>query len=555
MPVLLATSLVAALLVLWLLAALTLRLTHRDRVLPGTTMAGVSLGGTDRAAAGSALGGIDPPEGAVVLVRGERRFTVSASAAGLTVDTDASARRALRSGRRGILDALAVPARALGVGGALSPVLRLDRGAIGRIADTVARRLDQPPFDGGLRIDPASLAVETVPPRAGRELDRRALSREVLQRLSAGGRSTLPLELARSPAPPPAAVERVGERAREYLAAGPLRLVGAGRPVVLGPEQLAGLLTVERVGEGLRLRLAAAPGPARRLGDRVAESRSRPAIDARIEAPAAPVVLDAQGDVSWRPRRADVAVAPGRPGRRLDGGRVARAIAGAIRAGRHRATLPVEPVAPRVGAADARRVRDLIGTFTTRFPCCEPRVTNIRLMGEAIDGTVIAAGEQFSLNGVAGQRTRARGFVPAPFIADGKVVPSVGGGVSQMSTTMYNAAYFAGLRLDAYQPHSFYIDRYPAGREATVDYNSIELLWTNDTRAPVLVRASTTDTSVTVSLYGDNRGRRVSATASERQPVAGGDFAITVTRTIRYADGRVDRQPITTTYQRPPPPD
>jgi len=225
-----------------------------------------------------------------------------------------------------------------------------------------------------------------------------------------------------------------------------------------------------------------------------------------------------------------------------------------VRAGRHRATLPVEPVAPRVDAAAARRVRDLIGTFTTRFVCCEPRVTNIRLMAQAIDGTVIAPGEQFSLNGVAGERTRARGFVAAPFISGGKVVPSVGGGVSQLSTTMYNAAYFAGLRIDAHQPHSFYISRYPPGREATVDYGGIELLWTNDTRAPVLVRASTTATSVTVTLYGDNGGRRVSASASERRAVPGADFSITVTRTIRYPGGRVTREPTTTTYQRPPPP-
>ncbi len=166
-------------------------------------------------------------------------------------------------------------------------------------------------------------------------------------------------------------------------------------------------------------------------------------------------------------------------------------------------------------------MRDLIGTFATHFECCQPRVTNIQRIARAVDGTLIAPGGEFSLNRVAGRRTRAKGYLPAPFIADGEIVPSVGGGVSQFSTTVYNAAYFAGLRLDRHQPHSFYIERYPPGREATLDFPSIDLTWTNDTDAPVLVRASSTSSSVSVSLYGDNGGRQVSARSTPRQSVPG----------------------------------
>ncbi len=75
---------------------------------------------------------------------------------------------------------------------------------------------------------------------------------------------------------------------------------------------------------------------------------------------------------------------------------------------------------------------------------------------------MIAPGKSFSLNGIAGERTKAKGYVEAPFIAGNKIEPSVGGGVSQFSTTAYNAAYFAGLPITASQPHSLYIDRYPA---------------------------------------------------------------------------------------------
>ncbi|MGH3029331.1 MAG: VanW family protein, partial [Gaiellaceae bacterium] len=214
------------------------------------------------------------------------------------------------------------------------------------------------------------------------------------------------------------------------------------------------------------------------------------------------------------------------------------------------ARLSARPAAPAVTTRAARQADSLIGSFTTHFACCESRVTNIRLIAEAVDGTLIAPGEQFSLNGVAGPRTAEKGYVPAPFIADGKLIDAVGGGVSQFSTTIYNAAYFAGLKIDSHQPHSFYISRYPPGREATLDYATIELLWTNDTDAPVLVRSSTTDTSVTVDLYGANGGRRVEAVSGPRQP-AGGAFAITVTRVIRYPGGRTVREPFTTTYETP----
>lgn len=179
-------------------------------------------------------------------------------------------------------------------------------------------------------------------------------------------------------------------------------------------------------------------------------------------------------------------------------------------------------------------------------------MTNIQQMAAVIDGTVIGPGEQFSLNGIAGERTKERGYKSAPSIAgENELVDTVGGGVSQFSTTVYNAAYFAGVQIDTHTPHSFYISRYPPGREATLDFGSIELLWTNDTGSPIVVRSSASDTSVTVSLYGGNGGRRVRAVSGPRTTVPGRDFDITVTRVIRYSDGEVEREDFTTSYAKP----
>lgn len=423
--------------------------------------------------------------------------------------------------------------------------------------DGVVRRLanviDRPSFHGALDVDPTTLAVGVRPPRAGRALNRRATGKLIVAGLQRHRRGTVRLEPQRAPVVSLADVEAVARDARRYLSQ-PLRLSTDHAPLRVAPAQLASLLVLQPVedSDGTRVRLGPSRRRVERLVERVAADRDRPPRDARPSAPATPLVVDEQLDLSWRPRQAAVRVRPGRTGRRVDRRMLAARIAAAVRAQRHSTELPTDAVQPTVPTRDARRVRRVIGTFTTRMPCCEPRVKNIRLIASGIDGTVIPPGAQFSLNAVAGPRTKETGYVEAPFIADGKIVPSVGGGVSQFSTTMYNAAFVAGLRIDAHQPHSIYISRYPPGREATLDFSSIDLRWTNDTSAPVLVRTASSDTSVAVTLYGDNGGRRVSAHADPRVLLPGRDFSITVTRTIRYRDGRIVRQPYTTSYDRPP---
>lgn len=545
---------------LWLASAAVVRVAYRGDALPGTTIAGVAVGGADAAEARRALARANLRHRAVVLVWDARRFSVTGADVGLRLDIDRSVERALAAGRGGVLDFIATPAAALGLRRA--DLQDDDLVSMSRVAHqgaAIARRVERPAFAGQISIDPASLKINVEPPRDGRTVSRRTVSRRTVARMIAHGLrgdepGPLALPVRARRAPPVGDVRRVAAAARAYLADGSIVLTGGGRPITLSRRRTARILALERRSErgDEAVALGVDDHAVKRLVAEISHERDRPPRDARATAPATAVLFDAQGETRWRPRRASVRVSPGRPGRAILREDAARAIAAAVASRRHDVRLPVRTVDPTISTTAARRVSRLLGTFTTRFPCCQPRVQNIRLIARRIDGTIIAAGRQFSLNREAGARTRRRGFVPAPFIADGEIVDSVGGGVSQFSTTMYNAAYFAGLRIDAHRPHSFFIDRYPAGREATLDYGSIDLVWTNDTRAPVLVRASSTPTSVTVSLYGANGGRRVRAVTGTRQPVPGRDFAITVTRIIRYADGRVVRQPHTTTYDRPP---
>jgi vancomycin resistance protein YoaR len=166
--------------------------------------------------------------------------------------------------------------------------------------------------------------------------------------------------------------------------------------------------------------------------------------------------------------------------------------------------------AARVEQAGGNPRYELVSRFTTYYPAGQPRVINIRRASQLLDGTVLRPGARFSMNEALGRRTRARGFVAAPMISGGIHINSVGGGVSQVATTLYNAAFFAGLRLIAHTPHSFYISRYPMGREATISWGGPELVFQNDWDSSLLMRLRTTARSITVWFYSQKEGRVVS---------------------------------------------
>jgi vancomycin resistance protein YoaR len=158
---------------------------------------------------------------------------------------------------------------------------------------------------------------------------------------------------------------------------------------------------------------------------------------------------------------------------------------------------------------DARRlgITDKVSTFTTYYPYADYRNTNIGRAAELVTGTVLKPGETFSLNDTVGERTRENGFTEGFIISDGIFKEDLGGGVSQLATTTFNAMFFAGLEDVEHKPHSFYIDRYPVGREATVAWGAVDLRFQNDTPYGVLVKASVTPAGpgtqgvVTVSMY------------------------------------------------------
>ena len=181
-----------------------------------------------------------------------------------------------------------------------------------------------------------------------------------------------------------------------------------------------------------------------------------------------------------------------------------------------------------------------MSSFTTYFPYAEYRNVNIGRAAELVDGTLLKPGETFSLNDTVGERTEENGFTKGYIINDGILVQDLGGGVSQMATTTFNAMFFAGLEDVEHKPHSFYIDRYPIGREATVAWGAVDLRFRNDTPYGVLIDTSFTDSTptssgaVTVTMYS-TKWWDITTSTGER-------YNLTQPKTRRIDDLTVPRQ-------------
>ena len=273
-----------------------------------------------------------------------------------------------------------------------------------------------------------------------------------------------------------------------------------------------------------------------------------------------------------------VSIIASQNGRVVDPRAATAALLAAATTGLSKALPYMEGGAPEYTTADAEAFGPLglVSEFTTNMPGVN-RVHNIQLMADTIDGYVVWPGEEFSINDVVGKRTEEGGYLRDGAIIKGEVTccdepANVGGGVSQYGTTIYNAIFFGCYEDIDHSPHSLHISRYPEGREATLGFPAPDVRFGNDTEAPVIIRNTYTDSTITVKFYGNNGGRVCTAERGERfahtspklvydanpkvepgteQVVSkgSGGFSVTVTRVMTMPDGTVIRQPFTHRYR------
>jgi vancomycin resistance protein YoaR len=340
--------------------------------------------------------------------------------------------------------------------------------------------------EGNLRFEGTN--VVEIEPQRGLGIDRDDAQSRLLAELRDPDREpvVLPVGVV-APQISRAEVTRTAAEARALLT-GPHEVDAKGVKVTISPEQLVTALGTRAVAHDLQLtvdsaRLRAALGPA------LAPSEQAP-VEASFQVTPANTVQ----------------VVPSVNGHQVDLDEVGRQM---LAGNRHIVATVREVVPPHDTAwAQSLGIKEQVSTFTTRHNAGEDRVKNIHRAADILNNTVVEPGATFSLNNTIGPRTAERGFVVAPVFYGG-FTEDVGGGVSQLATTTFNAVFFGGYEDVYHKPHSIYITRYPMGREATVNYPTVDLKFKNDSHAGILIRTSYTATSITVTFYGDKEGKTV----------------------------------------------
>jgi vancomycin resistance protein YoaR len=210
----------------------------------------------------------------------------------------------------------------------------------------------------------------------------------------------------------------------------------------------------------------------------------------------------------------------------------------------------------------------VVESFDTPLTSDRIRTRNLIRGGEMLTGTVLLPGEEFNLWDTLSPISVENGYYSSGVLVNGIHTEGVGGGLSQMATTSYNAAYFAGYEILQFRPHSVWFERYPAGRESTIFRGSINVRFRNDTPYAAILSSYVENNRVHVDIWStphykvetSSSGKRDIVQAGSRE-VSGPDceesgtgqdgFTITNTRTVYFLDGTVAKpaDPFTWTYR------
>jgi vancomycin resistance protein YoaR len=488
-----------------------------DKVPRGTTVAGVDIGGLTQEEAEQRLEeGLDDRVDAPIQVSvdGADPVPLDPATAGLSVDYAASVADA---GGETSWDPRRLWEYYTG-GDDLDAVVEVDQAAFDDALTKLSADTGTPARDGAVRFTESG--VVTRDPKVGMAVDP-AQATDVVLAAYLAEEPAVDLELAEvQPDIDDADVQDALDTFANPAMSGPVTLVFDKSRVQLSPRQYAGALSMEPHNGELVPSV-----DAKRLTQLVkgATSGAGAPVDATVRL------------VNGRPR-----VIPSKPGVTFDPDDITSTFLELVARPEGKRELEVKATVDEADftTREARKlgIKQKVSEFTTYFPYAEYRNVNIGRAAELVNGTLLKPGETFSLNGVVGERTVENGFTSGFIISDGIFKEDLGGGVSQMATTTFNAMYFAGLEDIEHKPHSFYIDRYPVGREATVAWPSVDLRFRNNTDYGVLiesfVRPSTPSSqgSVTVRMYS-TKVWDITSQASERYA-----YVSPGTRTLRTPD-------------------
>ncbi len=470
-----------------------------SRLAEGVTIAGADVGGLP---ADEALARLEAQAAAlahepVAFTAVGQRFEIDAATLGVRADWAGAVESAQREGEGfGPVRGFKRLATRF-FGSEVTPAVTAYAGALDYKLTELAAAIDRDHVEA--RLELKSLEIVAVPGQSGRKLAEEAAGRTIVRSLASLERL--------GPVALPVGVDPVEVTAADLAPAAAQARIAVSEPVRLAYGETRWRLPRSRVASLLSLpkdgatRIAIAGPGAETYFEQLRKTVERDPVDAGF-------ALDKRN----LPR-----VVPAKDGIILDVPATAQALLAAATSPTGRiAQLAVRPVpAERTTAeAAAMGVTGVVGTYSTTYGGIPNRLHNVALVSNLIDDHLIAPGATFSFNGTTGERNAAKGFLAAPVIINGELQTGLGGGVCQVSTTTFNAAYEAGLQIDERWNHALYISHYPLARDATVNYPDQDLKFTNDTDKWLWLRTFVGAGSLTVTLYGTPQNRKVESTSS-----------------------------------------
>ena len=443
---------------------------------PRTTIEGVAVGGLTPAEAETRLteGLASRVQAPMTLRSGEHGVTKTPAELGLAVDAAASVRRA---GAEKSFNPVDIWASLTG-GRAHEAVVTADAALLRSAAGELAQQTDADPTNAELAMEEGAFRLKPAVP--GRAVDADATAQATQDAFLTS--TEVDAVVGERPA------EDTTEEAQQALdtvatpaLSGPISIAAGDKTFEVTPAMIAGALTFE-AGDGVLKPVLD--------GDKLMEQAASAMAGLGLKEPK---------DARFTFEGGKPTVVPSVDGVGVGKDDLVRAVGATMtKTSERAATVTVAPqqASFTTEMANASGVKEITGEFTTRFPATAYRVNNIGKSAGLVNGVFLKPGETFSMNKVLGPRTLARGWMAGGAIDGGRVVERMGGGISQTTTTTFNAIFFAGLEDVTHKPHSLYFSRYPMGREATLDYNSVEMKFKNNTQYGVLMQAFTNNPPV-----------------------------------------------------------
>lgn len=439
----------------------------------------------------------------VILVHGSNRWPILPADFGVRIDVESTVADALALTRSGSLFKDLYARLSLYLKKHDMPLRGdIDEQRLDQLIGMIAEKLDQPPVNADLEFQGEDIII--IESKDGLVVDREALASQIRQVLLSLHATEINIPMVpKAPAVRSADTTGAIEAARLMISA-PVELRSGEKTWTFSSETIKKLLdfTVQE------------EAGVERLVPRVSPKKARPFLDDVARA-----VRVEPKKATWETDGQVATLIPAVVGKELDLEATCAALtAAAMRRTDRTAAAVLKDLRPERTTEEAKAmgIERALASYTTEFSGSPNRIANIQRAAQLINGTLVAPGEVFSFNKTVGQRTEERGFKTAPVITpEGRLQDDLGGGICQVATTLFNAAFFAGLEIVERANHTLYIDHYPMGRDAAVSWGSPDLKFRNDTAHWILIKSHADNDSVRFVIYGTPDGRKVTYYTSD----------------------------------------